>query len=458
MKTKLVTPRRTLQRRAERVVTAALKRIRTQRTQRTTTILAETSNEDESNNQHSRHIANLEHVESNLQIEEAENLMPTCSVIPPINNKSKLIQLGKWATEFNISHIALSKLLYLAREWLPHEGFPMDPRTLLKTKRVIEIRDIEGGKFYHFGILKHINEVIESGNLLDFTIPNLSNFLELRNLLTLKIGIDGLPISRSSNKQFWPILGKLDQDPRSRVFIISLFYGSQKPQSLETFLGPFVKEMLKLEQNGVHAKGCHYSVRIRCLVADAPARSFLKRIKAHNGYFGCERCYRRGSYKNSRILYSIKAPCEEYTDQSFRERWYECHHKDVLPSPLESLSLGMISQIPLDYMHLCLLGTMKKLLLVWTEGKRPHKLSSVQQKIISDRLINFRVQVPKEFARKCRGINDLKHWKATEFRLFLLYVGPATLRNILDAKKYEHFLLFHSAMYILVCSLLNVNG
>lgn len=117
MKTKLVTPRRTLQRRAERVVTAALKRIRTQRTQRTTTILAETSNEDESNNQHSRHIANLEHVESNLQIEEAENLMPTCSVIPPINNKSKLIQLGKWATEFNISHIALSKLLYLAREF-----------------------------------------------------------------------------------------------------------------------------------------------------------------------------------------------------------------------------------------------------------------------------------------------------------------------------------------------------
>lgn len=48
---------------------------------------------------------------------------------------SKLCQLGKWATENNINHNALSPLLGLLRQWMPFEGFPKDPRTLLETDR-----------------------------------------------------------------------------------------------------------------------------------------------------------------------------------------------------------------------------------------------------------------------------------------------------------------------------------
>jgi len=110
----------------------------------------------------------------------------------------------------------------------------------------------------------------------------------------------------------------------------------------------------------------------------------------------------------------------------------------------------MISQIPLDYMHLCLLGTMKKLLMIWIDGKKPLKLSNGQKSIISKRLVSFRGLIPTDFARKCRGYQEIKHWKTTEFRLFLLYVGPAALRKVLDDQKYEHFLLFHTAIYILV--------
>jgi hypothetical protein len=32
-----------------------------------------------------------------------------------------------------------------------------------------------------------------------------------------------------------------------------------------------------------------------------------------------------------------------------------------------------------------------------------------------------------EFNTKCRSLRDLKHWKATEFRIFVLYVGPVAL-------------------------------
>jgi hypothetical protein len=62
--------------------------------------------------------------------------------------------------------------------------------------------------------------------------------MNLPNLLTLTIGIDGLPISKSSNKQFWPILGFVDQSIYPKPFTIALFYGESKPQSASDFLGP----------------------------------------------------------------------------------------------------------------------------------------------------------------------------------------------------------------------------
>jgi len=385
-------------------------------------------------------------VDIELQNNESELLHIDCTEVGNITRRE---ELASWAVTHNIPHNALSSLLQLTRKWLPHEGFPKDPRTLLKTERLIEISLIEGGSFYHFGVSTQILKILRDVELINVRLPHLEVFQNQPNLITLKIGVDGLPISRSSNLQFWPLLGKLDQDPYSRVFIISIFYGTTKPQNLNSYLGSFVEEMMEIEKVGIVFNNITYSLRIRCIVADAPARSFIKRIKSHNGYYGCEKCYRRGTYKNSRIIYPVKAPGDEYSDQSFKERWYEAHHKDISTSPLESLSLGMISQIPLDYMHLCLLGTMKKLLLVWTEGKRPYKLSNGQQNLVSKRLKSYRVHIPQEFARKCRGMNELKHWKATELRLFLIYVGPVALRKILDQRRYEHFLCYHTAIYIL---------
>lgn len=441
-----LTPRRTQKRRVEKRVQAALKRIRGTE-------------------------LNASIQPANLECDSAEDfiLNGDCNFQSPVQltiyvenhnmpkvvdelsgTPNKLVQLGHWATQFNINHNALKSLLSLVRNWLPHEGFPKDPRTLLKTKRKIKIQEIEGGSFYHFGIRSHILKAIENNRIRLSAHSPLPQLQNVPNLLSLKIGIDGLPISKSSNKQFWPILGTVDQDLLRRVFIISLFYGSQKPQNLESYLGPFVRDMVDLEHQGICARGVNYSVRTRCIVADAPARSFIKRINGHNGYYGCERCYRRGTYKYSRILYPIKPACDSYTDESFKERWYESHHKQGPPSPLELLNLGMISQIPLDYMHLCLLGTMKKLLLVWTEGKKPHKFSSLQKQLVTKQLMRLRCRIPSEFSRKCRSIYELKHWKATEFRLFLLYVGPVVLKKVLPTDKYEHFLLFHAAMHILV--------
>lgn len=51
--------------------------------------------------------------------------------------------------------------------------------------------------------------------------------------------------------------------------------------------------------------------------------------------------------------------------------------------------------------------------------------------------------------RKTRSLDDVKRWKATEFRFFLLYCGPVILKNILSREKYYHFMSLHIAIRIL---------
>jgi len=92
---------------------------------------------------------------------------------------------------------------------------------------------------------------------------------------------------------------------------------------------------------------------------------------------------------------------------------------------------------------------MKKLLLIWTSGPLSCRLGPRQILEISRRLITLKSSFPSEFSRKSRSLKDLKHWKATEFRSFLLYSGPIVLCGILKDSMFHHFMLFHTAISIL---------
>jgi len=65
-------------------------------------------------------------------------------------------------------------------------------------------------------------------------------------------------------------------------------------------------------------------------------------------------------------------------------------------------------------------------------------------------LIEFRNTTPNDFVRQPRSTKDIKHWKAVEFRNFLLYTGPIVLRYVLKRDIYIHFLTLHVAITILI--------
>lgn len=70
-------------------------------------------------------------------------------------------------------------------------------------------------------------------------------------------------------------------------------------------------------------------------------------------------------------------------------------------------------------------------------------------KIFSENLIDLREDVPLEFSRKPRSLEDIKHWKPTEFRQILLYTGKLLKKNVLSREKCTHFLSLHVVIRML---------
>lgn len=96
------------------------------------------------------------------------------------------------------------------------------------------------------------------------------------------------------------------------------------------------------------------------------------------------------------------------------------------------------------------LGIQKRLLKKeLMKKKKFHSLTEETQKGISEFLEASKKTWPKEFSRK-PSLEDIAHWKGTQFRSSLLYLGPVALENAFEdriegAEYYNNFLALHIA-------------
>ncbi|XP_065667973.1 uncharacterized protein LOC136088218 [Hydra vulgaris] len=161
---------------------------------------------------------------------------------------------------------------------------PKDSHSLLQTPSTKQIQERYGGKYIYFGLTKVLQNAINLGICSDS--PN------------LQINVDGIPLYRSSKKQFWPILSTVNQ---SSPTIVALYQGDSKPSSVNEFLKDFIEEF-------------------KLIVCDAPARAFLKNIVGHNSLHACERFLAVGMSTNKRTIF-VSTDCfnaEKRTDDSFK--------------------------------------------------------------------------------------------------------------------------------------------
>ena len=60
----------------------------------------------------------------------------------------------------------------------------------------------------------------------------------------------------------------------------------------------------------------------------------------------------------------------------------------------------------------------------------PFKLSVDQITVLNKRISDSRKCFPSEFQRKPRTLNEIEHFKATEYRTYILYFGPFVFKHV----------------------------
>ena len=370
----------------------------------------------------------IENKNSNVTIESKVTEM--ASTLP----FNEIEEIKQWVVSCKIPHVHVDKLLkILRRRLLPN--IPLSTTTLLEKnikcdKENMSVVDGSSGEFLYFGVKKNLEETVD---------PQFHK----TNILELMFNIDGVQPFGSSKVSMWPTLCKVyTQEDVYKPFSVSVYAGHGKPKSAAEYLDKFVKEMSSLLVSGVDISGKHFEVRIKFFTCDCPARSFLKCVVGHTAFKGCERCQVLGEKKDNVTVF-LQTNAEKKTENMFRTFKDPHYHTGVSPLTCINPPIKMINQFILDPMHLLYLGCMKRIIeFLWNSTNKKGKLSIGMRDEINRRSIQIYKDIPDEFPRKMRPLNEHSMYKAVEFKFLTLYAAPFIMKKILPKEMYEHLLLF----------------
>ena len=248
-----------------------------------------------------------------------------------------LEDVRQWSFDFNVSTLCLNKLLKILKTRIPE--LPSCAKTLQKLRgpRLYNIVPVDNSnsEFVYFGIADQLKKSINPS-------------LHLDNTIKLQFNVDGLPLSKSSNKEFWPILGKVFFKPDIyKPFTVAVYCEVGKSKNIDKYFEQFIEELNELLENGIKISNKNFKIEIMCFICDRPARAFLKGIKGHTGYNACERCVVKGCRLENRTLYPF-AKSTKRTNNSFREQNDPEHHIYTSPLRLIKPSIDMVNQFVLE--------------------------------------------------------------------------------------------------------------
>uniref|UniRef100_A0A8D9F003 Uncharacterized protein n=1 Tax=Cacopsylla melanoneura TaxID=428564 RepID=A0A8D9F003_9HEMI len=145
-----------------------------------------------------------------------------------------------------------------------------------------------------------------------------------------------------------------------------------------------------------------------------------------------------------------------WTNEEFLNLLDEDFHHSATPLSIIP-NFNFITGVPLDYLHAVCLGVTRSIINTWVGSQRTHqcKLPASVIILLSNKLTSLSSYIPCEFNRKPRSFVEVKRWKGTEFRQFLLYTGPVILQESIralnkGAEIYSHFLCLFIPMFILL--------
>lgn len=260
--------------------------------------------------------------------------------------------------------------------------------------------------------------------------------------LTLTFNTDGVPLFESSGYGIWPLLAQVNELPYKdrvqRLVLAGLWFRPKKPV-MNTFFSPFVQTMNILSGKGVHwtdNSGNRRTSRVfpgPC-TADSVARADIMCMSQFNGQCGCAWCEHPGvvvkkGNGHCRVYVPRKRQPKMRTDASFVSHAHKartapkkvsCGVKGV--SILAMLTFFSLSSgFVVDYMHAACSGFVKTTTLLWLKSRKCRKfrlrkrLGEVNQMLMA-------MRPTWELSRLPRSLNDVKHWKSSEWRSWLFFL------------------------------------
>ncbi|XP_026829622.1 uncharacterized protein LOC113562958 [Ooceraea biroi] len=282
----------------------------------------------------------------------------TSSSLSVIEDRSFQDRLATCFVNNNLTHVQINNILSVLRTHTCFSSLPKDVRTLLKTPRTpVVVSKIDSGEYIHFPL-----EAAIVKTLLRLPLVSVPHDLEI------DFNTDGCSLDRHGNIHIWSIQCRLANVKHTRSIIIGIYSGVKKPQDPNLFFEKFVADVNTIITNGgIVYNGHKIAIRLRCFIADAPARAFILNHRGHTSANPCSKCKISGVRCKGRYVFpGINHPLR------INEEYINCidedHHRDG-KSSLSLLPISMITQVPFEYMHLVCLGVMKKLLSAWVCGK-----------------------------------------------------------------------------------------
>lgn len=172
-----------------------------------------------------------------------------------------------WALKHNITRLALQEVGEIFNDYAEKDLLPKDPRTYLQTPRSVEIAAIGDGQFYwHNGLKLCLENVLKN---ISINTP--------ATTISLNFNMDGLPVFKSKQNEFWPILCNIAEIPAIKPMVVGVYYGKAKTTNLNGYLMPLVNELEPILKNGITLNNGHrITVKIRSFICDSPARAYIK--------------------------------------------------------------------------------------------------------------------------------------------------------------------------------------
>ncbi|EFX72012.1 hypothetical protein DAPPUDRAFT_111113 [Daphnia pulex] len=157
--------------------------------------------------------------------------------------------LIKWVVDCNIPRCHVTNLLKRLHNDAKLTFLPLDSRTLMSSKRgKIEVREMPPGKYQHCDIVAALQKILAAMELSGIEIPE---------VLYMLVNVGGIPLSKSSSSDFWPILIKILgwED----IFVGGIYHGCKKPACINDYLSAFRDDVLRLSTDGLLYKEDMYT-------------------------------------------------------------------------------------------------------------------------------------------------------------------------------------------------------